>query len=519
MDTVAKLDAALEAAFLSMGIDPDEAKFRLRDIIVEEVSLVDRAANRRRFLVVKNAGGKPMSGTAKNAADDQQGQGGTPESNPNGEQSGGAAGASAEETQKIALPKPVKEGLMRVLTEGLERLVSLSNMVKEADETDEEMEEPVPAETGKELMMISDLLRGALSKYPSPMSKSVNKMDAPPREVAREILWAVHRQIDEGALDDPEMKTVAESLLNMLKEHVMPRGEATGSAKAEGEVSKALAEIAEMAAELSKVAASEDELGADLISKIRKLAAALNGVAEKYPEPTAGATEDRATTDKNEEGEMGAANAEPAAMSKLGTEVSDKLTVIADAIARVAESPSPDDLAEIASQLRGVAKAIGEPGTEDQPAGDGAEGNAGDGTNTDGASGDAQAAESQKGEGGDAPAAEPTLAELVKTLGALVSKLEKQETEKRAAENHLQPPDRVDGDMGNIGQGPKDDKANVNAEGNPLSDVMKRLDTLGDQVKKLSETPQVPASRGEQGPRNGAGSNSSTKRPGGRWAM
>ena len=35
---------------------------RLRDILVEEVSLVDRAANKRRFLVVKRSGEVPQDG-------------------------------------------------------------------------------------------------------------------------------------------------------------------------------------------------------------------------------------------------------------------------------------------------------------------------------------------------------------------------------------------------------------------------------------------------------------------------
>jgi hypothetical protein len=520
VDTVAKLNAALEAAFLTMGIDPEEARFRLRDIIVEEVSLVDRAANRRRFLVVKNVnGGEAMGGTAKKAAaDDQQlQQGDALESNPDDQ--GSSEDASAEVTEKISLPKAVKEGLMRILTESLERLVSLSNAVKEADETEEELEEPVPEATGKELLKISDLLRGALSKYPSPVSMSdVNKMDSP-REAAHRILWAVERQINDGALDDPQDKTTAEALLNLLKEHVMPRGEADMAAKAEGEISQTLMSVAEMAGELAKTAASEDELSAELIANVRKLAAKLNGLAEQYPEPVAGAN--RADAAKNEEGEMGAANAEPA------NKVADQLTAIADTITRVAESPSQEDLASIATQLRDVAKAM-EPGTEDQPAGEGAgdsDATGGEGeTNSEAANeaknkeGEAQAAESEKSEG-DAPT-EPSLGDLIQTLSTLVGKLmEQQSTEKRAAENHLQPPDRVDGDMGNIGQGPKDDEANVNAEGNPLSDVMKRLDTLGEQVKKIAETPQVPASRGGEPVRKNGSNSDGRSRRGGPWAM
>ena len=39
--------------------DAKDDVHRLRDIVVEEVSLVDRAANKRRFLVVKRSGEMP----------------------------------------------------------------------------------------------------------------------------------------------------------------------------------------------------------------------------------------------------------------------------------------------------------------------------------------------------------------------------------------------------------------------------------------------------------------------------
>ena len=42
--------------------DEGSGVHRLRDILVEEVSLVDRAANKRRFLVVKRSGEVPQDG-------------------------------------------------------------------------------------------------------------------------------------------------------------------------------------------------------------------------------------------------------------------------------------------------------------------------------------------------------------------------------------------------------------------------------------------------------------------------
>jgi hypothetical protein len=124
--------------------EESEARFRLHDILPEEVSYVDRAANRRRFLVIKDAkhaGGHQMSDKS-----------------------------AATETKKGPIPTPVKESVLRVLTEVLERGVSLTNMIKEAEETAEQMAEPMPPEFASEMRSIAELLTGALSRYPSPTS-------------------------------------------------------------------------------------------------------------------------------------------------------------------------------------------------------------------------------------------------------------------------------------------------------------------------------------------------------------
>ena len=74
------------------------------------------------------------------------------------------------ETKQGPIPTPVKEGLLRVLTEVLERGVSLTNMIKETEETQEQMDAPLPAEIGAELKAICELMTGVLSRYPSPVS-------------------------------------------------------------------------------------------------------------------------------------------------------------------------------------------------------------------------------------------------------------------------------------------------------------------------------------------------------------
>lgn len=132
-----KSNSSIASALIALGIDPS-ARFRLTDIIPEEISIVNRAANKRRFLVVKKLeGAQPMKTTVK----------------------------------KASIPKPVHAAMMRALTESLERLVSVVNGVKGADLTDEQMDPPIPAELSNEVSAIAQILTGLVEAYPSPTAK------------------------------------------------------------------------------------------------------------------------------------------------------------------------------------------------------------------------------------------------------------------------------------------------------------------------------------------------------------
>lgn len=143
--------------FADVDNDDDEDGHRLHDIRAEEVSIVDRAANRRRFLLLKRS-------------DDM--------SDPRGaqvieDQDGNLVTSKDEEARKVEMkiPAPVKEAVERSATEALNRLQSFVNMVKEAAPTDEDMKMPLPEKLGKELQAISGLLGGIGEKYPSPTAK------------------------------------------------------------------------------------------------------------------------------------------------------------------------------------------------------------------------------------------------------------------------------------------------------------------------------------------------------------
>lgn len=153
---------------------------RLRDILVEEVSLADRAANKRRFLVVKRSGDmadesnagtdvekakkkpaaaasetedeqkrkKPAAGddeaddaekARKPSSDDEDDDGETEKAKkPPEEEETDDAEKTPKRKQALAIPPPVKEAMLRMLTEALERLMALANRIKEATE-------PLPA--------------------------------------------------------------------------------------------------------------------------------------------------------------------------------------------------------------------------------------------------------------------------------------------------------------------------------------------------------------------------------------
>jgi chemotaxis protein histidine kinase CheA len=211
--------------------DDEAGVHRLRDMVVEEVSLVDRAANKRRFLVVKRsddmaddakdgtevapgptavakAKKKPAAGEQDDETTDEEkrkkpaaeddtekarrraapaddGEDDNEEDDTKkarrakpgaGEKPAGEEDDAREEKRRkandtITMPASVKEAILRMLTEALERLMSVANRVKEAEETDEELDEPVPEDIGTEVAAIAELLGGLDESYSTDKSK------------------------------------------------------------------------------------------------------------------------------------------------------------------------------------------------------------------------------------------------------------------------------------------------------------------------------------------------------------
>jgi hypothetical protein len=192
-------EAGAKAASSEDGAD---GVHRLRDIVVEEVSLVDRAANQRRFLVVKRsaemagentatadtkpetpdaiakAKKKPAEATGDETVDEAKAKKKPVDDEADEDAATEKARASAKEEeddadddqdkptkkarkQDLVLAAPVKEALLRVLTDVLERLMALANTIKEAEEPEEGDGGEMPKEVTTELETVADMLYDA----------------------------------------------------------------------------------------------------------------------------------------------------------------------------------------------------------------------------------------------------------------------------------------------------------------------------------------------------------------------
>lgn len=71
----------------------------------------------------------------------------------------------------LTLPGSVKSGIQRKLTGALQQMMGLLNVVRSAKSTDEESENPLPAEAGRAINKIIDDLKSIDERYPSKTTK------------------------------------------------------------------------------------------------------------------------------------------------------------------------------------------------------------------------------------------------------------------------------------------------------------------------------------------------------------
>ena len=225
----------------------DQKVHQLLDIIAEEISDVDRAANKRTYLVVKRRtdmdvadqtlGPEVVTDEAGNltamhkAADDEA----------QGPDSGASAKAAAtnkaqddvaddkERTkQALVMPAAVKQALLQATTDALKRLMAVVDAIKAAEETDEKSDKPTPDSAAREMRAVCQLIEDALKQYPAPVSKDQ------PDDARRDVGKAGARL--SGKRRD-QLKNAIELLQKLLEEvlpsKAAPRGAAPGDRSTE----------------------------------------------------------------------------------------------------------------------------------------------------------------------------------------------------------------------------------------------------------------------------------------------
>lgn len=311
------MDAATELAARREG-DEAEGVHRLRDIVVEEVSLVDRAANKRRFLVVKRsddmaddesataadedvekAKKKPAASDAdevdeakrkkptdKDELEDAEKAARSSEKDDDEEDAEKAAASDDEDdeddeeddageskkkrrkTSPPPLSKAAKSALLSGLTDGLERLMAIAKQVQEAPEAS--ADGVVPAGLTADISAVSARLSGLVETNPSGTKKA---------EVAKGARMAKER------LDrfQKALSLLADILKELTESKEAPAGPSAGAAesgvkKRDGEVAPpavpGLAELVSGISELTRVVKRQEEE----LSRIRQARGVSNAI-------------------------------------------------------------------------------------------------------------------------------------------------------------------------------------------------------------------------------------------------
>lgn len=207
-------------------IDDDEDEdgiFRLFDMLVEEVSLVDRPANKRRFLLVKRRDqmAQPQAGTE--VVEDANGDFSSKDADgkPAGDAADGDAVADdGVAKQALTIPKPVKAAVLRLATEALERQLSLVDTIKSAKETDEQVAKPLPAQLSREIAAIVKLLQGIGERYPSPVAGNADAAksdDATDAVVLDDLLAALNTITEQVTPIDKRGRKMAKDKLKRFR--------------------------------------------------------------------------------------------------------------------------------------------------------------------------------------------------------------------------------------------------------------------------------------------------------------
>jgi len=177
------------------------AQFRLRDMLIDEISYVDRAANKRRFLLVKRA---PGSGEAM--GDAQQVDGDTATSAPQ---------KLDDQTQNpiLSLTSETKNSLATGLTSALGHMVEVATAVKAAEETTEQGQLCLPVALGKQLRSAVGTVIRLLSSH---VFKQDNKQVIEALAQVADTCMMLAEQVSEEDVDLSEVAARVKQMSELL---------------------------------------------------------------------------------------------------------------------------------------------------------------------------------------------------------------------------------------------------------------------------------------------------------------
>ena len=501
------LDEVLDSATVALG-KVTGAKFRLKDILVEEVSVVDRAANLRQWLIVKSSGALPKPLRKEELTTAQIND--LPDAAFALVLPGGAQDEEGKTTPRELRVLP--HHTMNV--EDSEEHTSLDvphlrNALARLEQTDLSEEQRSAARAHLEAHADAVLVdRGGDPERIDPQRG--NRADTEPVE-SEEKAMKLSAEMKNGLL--PMLTETLEKMISVVQL-------VKGAEEAEGEAGTDLPE----------------ELSSSLVA----MGESLRAVMDKFPVGSA---------EKRDSDEIAKAMA-----SMLGTEAADKLNIIGALIQLVAEAESPDMVMDIAQRAMGSMDTEEEMELSEEGVGkarelaktlqgllakaDGSEEEGGDTADSSTTEPSAEGGDVDEdsfvdvGDGGEVVAKMfAALAEgaseiakagrkisasrlnrlrlAFKTLDELLSELDPdRSTKKRVKEQTARSPnDGKGGDLGNLGSGPEEDVPGGADQSEVIADVMKRLDAaeaeakaLRDQVKKMRDQPDPPASRSHETP-------------------
>jgi len=513
---------ALEAALLFLGKSPEEARARLSDILVEEVSFVDRAANRRRFLIVKRRGGAMTKADVLDGNETEKAEWSTayvndlPDSAFLYIESGGEKDDEGKTTPRSLRHFPVRDADGKLDADHLCNAISRIPQSTAGGLTPEKMDQL--QERARSLLAEAEKSSGpgligavtaALEELVDVSGAAVAAKESPPPDVVQRV------------------ESISALLHDAVSRYHQPvSGGQTDVAKVDGDAADVLIEVGVGASALADTARGGD-LGAAFITQLRQLAAKLNALAGQHPQPEGGDAQKSAEeeTMSNETGESAQTEteeteaavetgAEPETsetevveetkaddveetevveetkaddveeteitleemdneLVPMGSEVADKLKVLGEAMIQIAFVDNPGDLVKLRRELTALSKSVSAQVEKDDGGGKLAE--------VAELLRQATAVIDGKSTGGETAAAPPAAVES--------------DAEKRAAETEVLTPDKDAGESIGVGRGPETDGRAMDTSQDGIADVLKQLAVVTKRMNELAGTPEAPASR------------------------